>query len=132
MGIPSRFLFTKTLLNLFLTLWKRGWCEEQISFGVFRKKNCDYRAWAIKDIFSYTCRNATQLACHAVEKNEGYELFNKIIEEVSEHIYILNIETETHFDASLKEIVICNEESSQFVQSDPNVSITNERRMRNV
>ncbi|XP_022855406.1 uncharacterized protein LOC111376666 isoform X2 [Olea europaea var. sylvestris] len=71
---------------------------------------------------------ATQLACHAAETNEGYQLFIKAIEEVSEQIYSLNIKTRTLLDTSPEELNICNEESFQFVLSDPNVSMMEGRK----
>ncbi|XP_022872957.1 protein FAR1-RELATED SEQUENCE 5-like [Olea europaea var. sylvestris] len=57
------------------------------------------------------------------ETNKGYQLFIKAIKEEFEQIYSLNIKTRTPVDTSPKELNICNEESSQFVLSNPNVSI---------
>ncbi|CAI9769256.1 unnamed protein product [Fraxinus pennsylvanica] len=65
-----------------------------------------------------------QKACHAVESNEGYQLYIKAIEEICEQIYRVNIGTKYHVETSPNLLDSCNEKRSQFALLDPNVSIT--------
>ncbi|CAI9763474.1 unnamed protein product [Fraxinus pennsylvanica] len=74
------------------------------------------------------CRITTQLACHAAELNEGYQLYIKAIEEVHEQIYRVAIGTKFPVETSPNQLDSCNEERSQFVLSDPNVSVTKGRK----